>query len=98
MGKEELEQLKKELRAQLTPAFLRSLVRYADYLIAIHFWRGRQGGEVLPRGESSESIVQQIIGKMLDFQNRWDEKSIDLDLIKEEIAKSGVEIIYLVKH
>lgn len=70
--------IRPELHQQLTQEVISSFVKYARFLIRLRFWRGQQGGDILPRGDSPESIVNSVVEKLLDGKINWDPQEVPL--------------------
>lgn len=78
------------LRRELTDDLLEKLVLHAKFLVDVHFWRGQRGGDVLPRGESYESIVHLTVEKLILGKIEWKPHEVDLEYFLKQAVRREV--------
>lgn len=84
VSEEVLEAIEKALDART----LDRLGAYAAAIARTMYWRGERGGEVLPGGESPESVVVRAVEKLIDGRNVWPRERVSLTtFLKQNIRR-----------
>lgn len=74
MDKETLARIEKDL----TDEKIERLTQYAIKLARAKVWWRHAGGEILPEGESPETIVSRVLEKLIDGSNTWPYERVSL--------------------